>query len=49
MEMSQDDKISRLEKKVKRLEFYHYVQVAIIVFGFIGVTSYVVGKFKKMK
>lgn len=49
MEASQEDRVLKLEKKVKRLEFYHYVQVAIIILGFVGVTSYLTEKFKKMK
>lgn len=49
MEISQEEKIEKLEKKVKRLEFYHYVQVAVLVLGFIGVTSYVMDKLKKIK
>jgi hypothetical protein len=44
----QQDKITALEKKVKKLEIVSYIHLAIVVFGIAGITAFIHEGIKKL-
>jgi hypothetical protein len=47
--MTEQERIERLEKNVKRLQLVNYFRFAIVVLGLIGITSWGMKKFKALK
>tara|TARA_R110000868_G_scaffold167297_1_gene401570 strand:- start:1003 stop:1167 length:165 start_codon:yes stop_codon:yes gene_type:complete len=48
-EMTEQERIDRLEKNVKQLKLVNYIRFAIVVLGLIGVTSWGLKKIKALK
>ena len=47
--MEDSERISQLEKKVKRIEIVEFIRFSLIVLGFIGLTTIFMNKLKKLK
>jgi hypothetical protein len=47
--MTDQERISLLEKKVKNLQYVNYVRFTLLALGFLGVTGYILNELKKKK
>jgi hypothetical protein len=47
--MTEQERLERLEKQVKRLQLVNYLRFAVVVLGLIGVTSWGMKKLKSLK
>jgi hypothetical protein len=47
--MTEQERLTLLEKKVRNLQTINYIRFTLLALGFLGITGYVLNEFKKRK